>query len=215
MKILFWNLAKHNLSKYIKEILAEQDIDVAIFAEHSGVDFRMLCEKVLNGKYVFIEGYGNCEKIRLIAKSSIKVSVCREDIRYSISSVSILDQKYIVAGVHLPAKPYASQSDREIHIAALASHLHNIRIALVYTCIIPRVTISMFKIGFSQKGWTFSPRVVPDFFQERLFLFWTNSNIGGFADDRNTSALTQYSFQSLPVFGAENECRRYVESAQF
>ena len=27
--------------------------------------------------------------------------------------------------------------------AALASHLHNIRIALVYTCIIPRVTISM------------------------------------------------------------------------
>lgn len=126
MKILFWNLAKHNLSKYIKEILAEQDIDVAIFAEHSGVDFRMLCEKVLNGKYVFIEGYGNCEKIRLIAKSSIKVSVCREDIRYSISSVSILDQKYIVAGVHLPAKPYASQSDREIHIQAMVSAIQDV-----------------------------------------------------------------------------------------
>ena len=75
--------------------------------------------------------------------------------------------------------------------AALASHLHNIRIALVYTCIIPRVTISMFKIGFSQKGWTFSPRVVPDFFQARLFLFWAISDLGGFADDRNTSALTQ------------------------
>ena len=75
--------------------------------------------------------------------------------------------------------------------AALASHLHNIRIALVYTCIIPRVTISMFKIGFSQKGWTFLPRVVPDFFQARLFLFWTNSDFGGFADGRYTSALTQ------------------------
>lgn len=49
----------------------------------------------------------------------------------------------------------------------------------------------MFKIGFSQKGWTFSPRVVPDFFQARLFLFWINSDVGGFADDRNTSTLTQ------------------------
>lgn len=51
--------------------------------------------------------------------------------------------------------------------------------------------MSMFKIGFSQKGWTFSPRVVPDFFQARLFLFWAISDLGGFADDRNTSALTQ------------------------
>ena len=126
MKILFWNLAKHNLSKYIKEILAEQDIDVAIFAEHSGVDFRMLCEKVLNGKYVFIEGYGNCEKIRLIAKYSIKVSVRREDVRYSISSVSILNQKYIVAGVHLPAKPYASPSDREIPIQEMLSAIQDV-----------------------------------------------------------------------------------------
>ena len=69
--------------------------------------------------------------------------------------------------------------------------MHNIRAVIVYTCIIPRVTISMFKIGFSQKGWTFSPRVVPDFFQARLFLFWAISDLGGFADDRNTSALTQ------------------------
>ena len=73
----------------------------------------------------------------------------------------------------------------------LASHLHNIRTVIVYTCIIAYVTISMFKIGFSQKGWTFSPRVVPDFFQARLFLFWAISDLGGFADDRNTSALTQ------------------------
>lgn len=42
---------------------------------------------------------------------------------------------------------------------------------LGYTCIIPRVTISMFKIGFSQKGWTFSPRVVPDFFRHGSFCF--------------------------------------------
>ena len=60
-----------------------------------------------------------------------------------------------------------------------------------HTCIISYVTISMFKIGFSQKGWTFSPRVVPDFFQARLFLFWAISDFGGFAVGRNTSALTQ------------------------
>ena len=75
--------------------------------------------------------------------------------------------------------------------AALALHLHNIRTVLVYTRIIAYVTMSMFKIGFSQKGWTFSPRVVPDFFQARLFLFWAISDLGGFADDRNTSTLMQ------------------------
>ena len=77
------------------------------------------------------------------------------------------------------------------YFSPLALHLHNIRTVIVYTCIIAYVTISMFKIGFSQKGWTFSPRVLPDFFQARLFLFWINSDVGGFADDRNTSALTQ------------------------
>lgn len=77
------------------------------------------------------------------------------------------------------------------YFSPLALHLHNIRTVIVYTCIIAYVTISMFKIGFSQKGWTFSPRVVPDFFQARLFLFWINSDVGGFADDRNTSTLTQ------------------------
>lgn len=76
--------------------------------------------------------------------------------------------------------------------AALALHLHHIRTVIVYTCIISYVTISMFKIGFSQKGWTFSPRVVPDFFQARLFLFWAISDFGGFAVGRNTSALTQW-----------------------
>ena len=55
--------------------------------------------------------------------------------------------------------------------AAPALHLHNIRAVIVYTCIIPYVTISMFKIGFSQKGWTFSPRVVPDFFRHGSFSF--------------------------------------------
>ena len=55
--------------------------------------------------------------------------------------------------------------------AALALHLHNIRAVIVYTCIIPRVTISMFKIGFSQKGWTFSPESYLTFFRHGSFCF--------------------------------------------
>ena len=54
--------------------------------------------------------------------------------------------------------------------AALASHLHNIRIALVYTCIIPRVTISMFKIGFSQKVGHFHPESYLTFSGTALFV---------------------------------------------
>ena len=54
--------------------------------------------------------------------------------------------------------------------AALALHLHNIRAVIVYTCIIPRVTISMFKIGFSQKVGHFHPESYLTF-QARLFCF--------------------------------------------
>ena len=55
--------------------------------------------------------------------------------------------------------------------AALASHLHNIRIALVYTCIIPRVTISMFKIGSAKKVGHFHPESYLTFFRHGSFCF--------------------------------------------
>ena len=55
--------------------------------------------------------------------------------------------------------------------AALALHLHHIRTVIVYTCIISYVTISMFKIGFSQKGWTFSPESYLTFFRHGSFCF--------------------------------------------
>ena len=59
--------------------------------------------------------------------------------------------------------------------AALASHLHNIRIALVYTCIIPRVTISMFKIGSANKVGHFHLESYLTFSGTALFvlgIFW-------------------------------------------
>ena len=55
--------------------------------------------------------------------------------------------------------------------AAPALHLHNIRTVIVYTCIIAYVTISMFKIGFSQKVGHFHPESYLTFFRHGSFCF--------------------------------------------
>ena len=39
MNILFWNLKNNNIAEYIVECLKENNIDIAIFSEHKGVDF--------------------------------------------------------------------------------------------------------------------------------------------------------------------------------
>ena len=82
------------------------------------------------------------------------------------SSISITEVNFAVT-----SELFDYDARSKSFFAALALHLHHIRTVIVYTCIISYVTISMFKIGFSQKGWTFSPRVVPDFFRHGSFCF--------------------------------------------
>ena len=64
MNILFWNLHRNDVSVYIKQCIVENEVDVAIFAEHTNVDFKAL-EHDMNGKFRFIIGNGGCDKIAL------------------------------------------------------------------------------------------------------------------------------------------------------
>lgn len=50
MKFFFWNINKHDLSDLIVSFIITENVDVAIFAEASEMDFASLQIK-LNGKY--------------------------------------------------------------------------------------------------------------------------------------------------------------------
>lgn len=112
MRILFWNLAKNCNEDFVAKILAEQDIDIAIFAEHHNTDFSSVV-KSLDNKYINHLGYGACEKITLLARKAFQIEVKREQTRYVLYSFQDEQNQYIIAGIHLPANPHSSSDDRK------------------------------------------------------------------------------------------------------
>ena len=112
VKLLFWNLKRNSNEKWIAEVIRENDVDVAIFAEYKETSFSKV-EELLQYDFTWHEGYGACDKVTIIAKKSVAVSVRREQNRYAIYYISIDSYNFIIAGVHLPAPPTASASDRK------------------------------------------------------------------------------------------------------
>lgn len=112
MNLLFWNLKQNSNERIIADIIAEQDIDIAVFAEHLQTDFSTVCN-FLSGQYTPYPGYGGCEKITLIAKTTYTITVKREQTRYTLYSCSIGTSTYNLAGIHLPANPNSNADDRK------------------------------------------------------------------------------------------------------
>lgn len=110
LNLLFWNLGKNNNETYIADIVDEYQIDIAIFAEYQGTDFSTVSQK-LNGTYSRYNGFGGCDKVTLISRND--VTVRREQNRYTLYSCTFEGKTYIIAGVHLPANPYADPDQRK------------------------------------------------------------------------------------------------------
>ena len=100
MKLLFWNLNRNKNEKYIVDLLQENKIDIAILAEYSAINLEEL-HQLLGNNYICYDGNGACDKITLWAKNNIIVSVRREQNRYTIYSICINQQEYIIVGLHL------------------------------------------------------------------------------------------------------------------
>lgn len=67
VKILFWNLKNNSNEKWVEDIISENDVDIALFAEYKGMSFERVLAQLKN--YEQHEGYGVCEKITLLCKS--------------------------------------------------------------------------------------------------------------------------------------------------
>ena len=123
MNILFWNLKNNNVSEYIATCLSEHDIDIAVFSENKNIDFLGLSQSTV---YNFIEGMGGCEKIVMLAKSSIAVEIKQEQSRYALYHVTKGSSQYVLAGIHLQDRHTTDTVARVACIGRLVNDISNV-----------------------------------------------------------------------------------------
>lgn len=125
MNILFWNLNRNNIKDYIKQCLEENKVDIAVFAEHKGVDFVSL-EKEMLHSYRHIEGIGGCDKIAVFASEFASVIIKQEQSRYALYTVEYDSKKYVIAGVHLQDRRSCDSARRIEVIGRLMNDIKNL-----------------------------------------------------------------------------------------
>lgn len=128
MTILFWNLKGNSVKDWIKACLIENDVDIAIFAEHNGIDFSVL-EAELGGTYRYISTNGGCFRICALTKYGITVNLAQEQPRYALYTVSHNHFDYVFAGVHLQDRRNYDSQTRSATIRKLLHDMNEISTA--------------------------------------------------------------------------------------
>ena len=129
IKLLFWNLKRNSIEKYIIDIIIENNIDVCIFAEYSGIKFdNVLLE--LKNNYGLFDGNGGCDKITMIARKCYTVDVRREQNRYTIYSVFSDNENYIIAGIHLQDNSHSDSETRKNTIRDIVADIKEQELSL-------------------------------------------------------------------------------------
>ncbi len=123
MNMLFWNLKNNDITEYIVECLIENNIDIAVFSEHKGVDFYKI-DKTTD--YNFVESMGGCEKIVMLAKNSIAVEIKQEQSRYALYHITKGSSQYVIAGVHLHDRLNTDTATRIACIGRLVNDISNV-----------------------------------------------------------------------------------------
>lgn len=111
VNILFWNLNNNSNEKKVKDIILENDVDIALFAEYQKTSFRKVLSELQD--YSQHDGYGACDKITLLCKKTIESKVRREQNRYTLYTCAIEGTLFNFVGVHLPAPPSSDANDRK------------------------------------------------------------------------------------------------------
>lgn len=124
MKLLFWNLYNKEISKHVTTLISERKIDVAIFAEYHSLSIENV-NRILEN-YTFQHSLGGNDKILALYKNDIDFSINREQSRYSLYSAKREGKTIVIAGVHLPANPYATEGDRTSILKELADDVKDL-----------------------------------------------------------------------------------------
>ncbi|MDE5558541.1 MAG: endonuclease/exonuclease/phosphatase family protein [Ruminococcus sp.] len=121
MKIVFWNLYKKENSNHIRNLLIENNIDIAVFAEYEGLNISRL--KNDNPEYLIAENMDICDRLLFVYKNEIKHTIRQEQYYYAIHSFSINEKLYIIVGLHLPSNTHSKSEDGKEEIPHLINDL--------------------------------------------------------------------------------------------
>lgn len=72
MNLLFWNLAHHDNTELAIRAIKEKDTDIAILAEHSGIDAKAIVD-TLGPEYREGPSQAGCDKIKSVMKSGLRI----------------------------------------------------------------------------------------------------------------------------------------------
>lgn len=125
MNILFWNLKKNSNAQWIKHIIIENNVDIAVFAEYENTDFEEVIRNLKN-QFIRHDGKGGCNKITLLCSSNYHVTVKREQSRYTLYSVYSEVFSINLVGVHLPSNPYGDANRRRVVIRDLVNDINEL-----------------------------------------------------------------------------------------
>ena len=122
IKIMFWNLARNSIEKYIIDIISENDLDICVFSEFDKINFEKI-NAGLNNHYHVFEGIGGCTKIIMIARRNYSIEIRREQHRYTIYSISDNAEQFIIAGIHLEDRKNSDSDTRKNTIRNLVQDI--------------------------------------------------------------------------------------------
>ena len=125
MKILFWNLNRKSNEKWVSDIILENDVDIAIFAEYQNTSFNTVISN-LKDEYKHHIGYNYCKKITLVCKKQIGVVTKREQGRYILYTCFVNQHYYNIIGIHLPSPPHSDSSSRKLVIRDIIHYINEL-----------------------------------------------------------------------------------------
>lgn len=113
MKLLFWNTYGQKNNDCIIDIVEEESIDIVVLAEYKD-DIDSLIEGLKQRNLIFDKYFSKgCERVVMLGKYK-SVTPSTQDYFYSIQ---VIQDKYILCGLHLPSDTYNDSSNNRYHIA--------------------------------------------------------------------------------------------------
>ena len=109
MKFAFWNVHQNTMiNNYIVDLIYENGIDIIVLAEYN--DHEQKLRNQLIDKGIYMEKYitSGCDRIKMYG-SIQNVMPANQNKYYS---VQIIDNKYILCGMHLPSRIYSEHWER-------------------------------------------------------------------------------------------------------
>lgn len=121
MNLLYWNIRNNKIENFIADIIIENKIDVFIVSEFNKLDFGEILN-LLNNDYQLQESF-LCEKVKIIHKKDIQLTLLRAQHRYIISKLNINNEEILLTSLHLPSNPNNTSDDRKHEIRKIVADI--------------------------------------------------------------------------------------------